>query len=186
METAIDKRRSERAYTGEPISLEELSSLLHYAAGVTGRVGNFPLRAAPSAGALYPIEIYPIVNNITGLEKGIYHYDPRDHSLEVLDLGDYRSKVAKASLEQDFLSQANVVLALTAVFERTQWKYGARGYRYIYLDAGHIAQNIYLEATSLGLGACDVGAFFDDEVNKLLKIDGVEEFAVLLVSVGKM
>jgi len=183
LEEAIRRRRSVREYTGEPITLEELARLLYHAVGITGPRDY--KRSAPSAGGLTPIEVYPIVNGVEGLERGLYHYDPRGGRLHVLRRADLRDQIARACLEQEFLALASVVLVLTAVHRRTVWKYGERGYRYVLLDAGHVAQNIQLEATSLGLGACAVGAFFDEELNRLLELDEGEEFAVLAVAVGK-
>lgn len=183
LEEAIRRRRSIREYTGEPITLEELTRLLYHAVGITGPRDY--KRSAPSAGGLTPIEVYPVVNEVEGLERGLYHYDPRGGRLHVLRRADLRDQIVKACLEQEFLALASVVFVLTAVHRRTVWKYGERGYRYVLLDGGHVAQNIQLEATSLGLGACAVGAFFDGELNRLLELDEGEEFAILAVAVGR-
>jgi len=183
VEEAICRRRSVRDYSGEPLTLEELARLLFYSVGVTGSLEY--KRAAPSAGGLTPIELYPVVNYVEGLERGLYHYDPIEHRLHILRREDLRGEIAKACLDQDFLSEAGVVLVLSAVHRRTSWKYGPRAYRYVLLDAGHVAENIQVEAVSLGLGACAVGAFFDAELNKLLGISEEEEFAVLAVAVGR-
>jgi SagB-type dehydrogenase family enzyme len=182
LEEAILKRRSVREYSPQPLTLEKLARLLFYAIGVTGSQDY--QRAAPTAGGLTPIEIYPVINYIEGLERGLYHYDALRHRLHVLRREDLRREIAKACLQQDFLSDAAVVLVLSAVHRRTAWKYGERAYRYIMLDAGHAAQNIQLEATALGLGSCPIGAFFDTELNRLLGLAAEEEFAVLAVSVG--
>lgn len=185
VEEALRKRRSVRNYSREPIFLKELSLLLFAAQGITGRSGNLPLRTAPSAGALYPFEIYVVVNNVEDLDKGIYHYSILDHSLEVLRKGDYRREIVRAALDQDMVGKAGVTFVLAAIFRRTTWKYGDRGHRYVYMEAGHISQNIFLQATSLGLGSVGVGAFFDDRVNNLLGIDGRSEAAIYLHAVGK-
>lgn len=166
------------------MSLLELSRLLYYAAGITEP--RYGLRAAPSAGALYPIEIYPVINSVDGLARGGYHYSPQDHSLELIKEGDLRLQAVQVALDQEIVGNANVALFMTAVFQRSQWKYGQRAHRYILLEAGHIGQNIYLAATSMGLGACAVGAFFDDEINRMLGIDGTREAVVYLIIVGKV
>jgi SagB-type dehydrogenase family enzyme len=181
---AILKRRSERDFTGKPISLPELSRLLYYAYGITEK--GEQLRAVPSAGALYPIEIYPVVNSVAGLNMGIYHYAPPGHSLTPIREGDFRRDMVRYALGQGMLADASVVLALSAVFERSRRKYIGRAYRYILIEAGHIAQNIYLVATSMGLGVCAVGAFNDDAFNRMLSLDGKEESVVYLMVAGRL
>ena len=183
LEEAIRRRRSVREYSPRPLTLEELARLLFYGVGVTGSPEY--KRAAPTAGGLTPIELYPVVNNVEGLERGLYHYDPLDHRLHILRRGDLRREIARACLEQDFLAEAAAVLILTAVHRRTAWKYGERAYRYVLLDAGHAAENIQLEAAALGLGSCPIGAFFDEELNRLLELREEEEFALLAVAVGR-
>jgi len=184
LEDAIEARRSKRDYTDAPLSLEELSRLLHAAGGITDATRGF--RAAPSAGALYPIETYAAVHNVTGLERGLYHYAPQAHALEQLRTGDTRGEMVVAGIGQQMLSEASVCVVLTAIFQRTRWRYRERTYRYVLLEAGHIAQNVYLEATSMGLGACAIGAFLDDALNKLLGLDGNEEAALYIVTVGRL
>jgi len=184
LEEVIETRRSIRNYCAEPLSSEELSRLLHAAQGITEQRWGF--RAAPSAGALYPIELYAVVQDVAGLEPGIYHYAVQEHELELLQSGDFRAAVMQAGLWQDFLGQANVCFVLSAIFQRTRWKYRERTYRYIMLEAGHIGQNLYLAATSMGLGACAVGAFLDDDLNDLLGLDGREEAALYVITVGKV
>ena len=183
MEEAIEARRSVRNYATEPLSLEELSRLLHSAQGITDRRG---FRAAPSAGALYPIELYAVVNAVVGMEAGVYHYAVQEHGLELLQAGDLRATVTRAGLGQTFLGQAGVCLVLSAVFQRTRWQYRERAYRYVMLEAGHVAQNVYLAAASMGLGTCAVGAFLDAEFHELLGLDGVEEAVLYVLSVGKV
>ncbi len=184
LEEVIEARRSVRDYSGGSLSQEALSRLLHAAQGITERRRG--LRAAPSAGALYPIELYAVVHNVAGLEPGIYHYAVREHELELLEAGDFRAAVTRAGLGQDFLGRANVCFVLSAIFQRTRWKYRERTYRYVLLEAGHVGQNLYLAATAMGLGACAVGAFLDDELNDLLGLDGQEEAAIYVISVGKI
>lgn len=178
---AIDRRRSLRDYAGRPLTTAELSWLLHAATGITGPGG---LRAAPSAGAQYPIETYVVASRVEGIEPGIYHYAAADHALERVRGGTFGGDLVIAGLGQEFLGQAPVVLVLSAIFQRLRWRYRERAYRYALLEAGHIGQNVYLAAEAASLGACAVGAFFDDAVNRLLEVDGVEEAALMLVPVG--
>jgi SagB-type dehydrogenase family enzyme len=186
LEQALASRRSVRTYSDEPLTLKQLSRLLFAAQGVTGDASGHGLRTAPSAGATYPFEVYAVVNNVKGLDRGIYHYRVLDHAVELVKEGDYRGRIAKAGLGQDMLAQAAVVFALTAVFDRTRFKYGERGYRYVYMEAGHIAQNLALESVSLGLGSVCAGAFYDDDLNALLGVDGAAEAAIYLEAVGAL
>jgi SagB-type dehydrogenase family enzyme len=182
---AIRKRRSVRDFMNEPISQADISQLLWATQGITKKLMGSELRAVPSAGALYPVETYLIIHNVEDVEPGIYHYNIQNHSLEQISAGDFRAQIAEAALDQEFLAEANVVFVWTAVFERSKWKYKERAYRYVYLDAGHIAQNLALAAVSLGLGSCQIAALYDDEVNELLGVDGREESVVYLTAIGK-
>lgn len=182
--TSMGTRRSRRNYAFDPLKQEELSQLLWAASGITAQAHGLPLRTVPSAGGLYPIETYVAINRVHGMEPGIYHYYPPEHSLELLRQGDYSNAMAHAALDQKMASTACVVLIWTAVVERAKWKYRQRAYRYIYLDAGHIGQNVALAAEGLGLGSCAIGALYDDEVNELVGADGEEETAVYLTCVG--
>lgn len=186
LEDAINKRRSVRNYSEKPITLSHLSQLLHAAQGVTGKMYGQLLRTVPSAGALYPFEIYLIVNNVQDVDKGVYHYAVPDHALELIKSGDFRKKITSVGLKQEMLGDAGVTFVLAAVFDRTRHKYGERGYRYVYIEAGHISQNIYLQAVSLGLGSVAVGAFLDKEVNELIGVDGQGEAAIYLHAVGTL
>lgn len=181
----LSRRRSIRDYTSVSVSVGELSQLLWAIQGVTAHAGQYALRTAPSAGALYPIETYVLVNRVNDLAAGIYHYDVRQHRLEVVRKGTFGADVAQAALGQGMLQQAALVFIWTAVIARSKWKYRERSYRYIYMDAGHIGQNAYLAAEALGLGCCTVGAFFDDEVGSIIGIDGEDEIAVYLCAIGK-
>jgi SagB-type dehydrogenase family enzyme len=178
---AIDQRRSLRDYADRALTTTELSWLLGAATGITGPGG---LRAAPSAGAQYPIETYVVAARVEDIEPGIYHYAPANHALERVRGGTFGGDLVIAGLGQEFLGQAPVVLVLSAIFQRLRWRYRERAYRYALLEAGHIGQNVYLAAEAAGLGACAVGAFFDDAINGLLEVDGVEEAALILVPVG--
>jgi SagB-type dehydrogenase family enzyme len=184
LEEAIEQRRSRRNYVAGPLSLAELSRLLHAASGITDPARGF--RAAPSAGALYPIETYAVAHNVTGVEPGLYHYAVAEHALEQLRIGDLRAEIMMAGIGQEMLSEAQVCFVLSAIFQRTRWKYRERTYRYVQLEAGHIGQNLYLAATSMGLGACVVGAFLDDDLNDLLEVDGEEEAALYIIAVGRV
>ncbi len=182
---ATGRRRSVRDFRRMPISLTDLSQLLWASQGITKAVGDYALRSAPSAGALYPVETYLSVQLVEGVEAGIYHYGVPGHRLELLSAGDFRVAAAEAALDQGFLAEAAVVFAWTAVFERSKWKYKQRAYRYVYLDAGHIAQNISLAAVALGLGSCQIAALYDDEVNAILGVDGKEESILYMTAVGR-
>ena len=179
-EDAITARRSTRDYAGEPLTLAHLSRILLLTGGMT----RPDRRSHPSSGALYPIEVYPVVHNVQGLERGVYHYGIRDHTLERVRQGDFREAVVRQGLMQDFLGDANVVLFLTVIFQRMRFKYQDRTYRYGLIEAGHLGQNAYLAATSMGLGTCAVGAFLDDDMNRMLGVDGRTEAAVYMLSVG--
>jgi len=182
LENAIAERRSIREFGSGEITLAELSQLLFSAQGITNKEKGF--RAAPSAGALYPIELYIVASRVENLRNGIYHYNVKEHSLELLKEGDFREELYNASHQQP-VKDAAVVFIFTAVFERTKAKYGERGGRYIYIEAGHISQNILLEATSLNLASLPIGAFSDEELNSILEIDGKTESAIYLNLVGR-
>jgi SagB-type dehydrogenase family enzyme len=185
---AINKRRSIRDYTSQPISFQQLSQLLHYANGITERrkmlFAELALRAAPSAGALYDTEIYVVANKVSELASGLYHYNVRDHALELLSAKGLAGDIMRAALSQEFVGRASAVFVLSSVFRRVREKYGNRAYRYCLMGCGHIGENIYLTATALGLGTCAVGAFDDDAVNRLIGVDGTNEAALYMLSVG--
>jgi SagB-type dehydrogenase family enzyme len=180
----IRERRSVRDFKNVPLERGELSQLLWASQGMTRSEMGQGLRAAPSAGALYPVETYLSVQNVAGIEAGIYHYNVREHALELVKSGDFRAPLAEAALDQTFLTEAAVVFAWTVVLARSKWKYRERAYRYVYLDGGHIAQNVALAAVAMGLGSCQIGALYDDEVNALLGVDDQEESIIYLTAVG--
>jgi SagB-type dehydrogenase family enzyme len=186
LEEAIEKRRSVRNYSKSPITMFQLSQLLFSAQGTTGKTYSTPLRTAPSAGALYPFEIYVIANNVDSLDQGIYHYGILNHTLELVQYGDFRKEITSAGLKQEMLGDSDAVFVLSAIFDRTRHKYGERGFRYVYIEAGHISQNIFLQAVSLGLGSVSVGAFLDDKVNQLIGVDGQNEAVIYLHAVGTL
>ncbi len=177
---ALGRRRSLRAYAARPLTGAELAWVLEAATGLT----DGERRAAPSAGALYPIETYLAVDRVEGVAPGLYHLDVRAQRLEPMREGSVGGDLLLAGLGQDFLRAAPVVVVLTGLFQRSRWKYHARHYRYVCWEGGHIAQNLYLAAEAAGLGACMVGAFVDDAVNSLLRIDGRQEAALGLVALG--
>lgn len=177
-------RRSIRSFSQKSMNKEQLGYLLWASTGIHREQGGYEFRTVPSAGALYPIETYLVVNNVEDLVKGVYHYSVKMHLLEELKLGDFREEVTLAALGQNMCMEAAVVFVWTAIFFRSKWKYKQRAYRYIYLDAGHIAQNLALSATSIGLGSCQIGALYDDELNQILNVDGSEESAIYMSVVG--
>ncbi|MFB0561268.1 MAG: SagB/ThcOx family dehydrogenase [Candidatus Lokiarchaeia archaeon] len=183
--TVLNTRRSRRAYEVEqPIKLETLSVLLWATQGVTAIYGDIFFRTAPSAGGLYPVETYLNIRLVDGLESGIYHFRPHAFDLELLKKGDYSRELAEAALGQGMIMNAQVTFVWSAIVERSKWKYRQRAYRYIYLDAGHIAQNLYLAGEALGLGVCAIGALFDDQVHRLIGVDGIKETVIYMASVG--
>jgi SagB-type dehydrogenase family enzyme len=182
----LARRRSQRRYQTRPLTREELADLLWATQGITGAAGSFLLRAAPSAGALYPVETYLAVHRVAGVEPGIWHYQVPNASLELVQAGDYRRDLVAAGLGQDFLGSAAAVFIWTGVLDRARWKYRERAIRYLFLDAGHICQNLMLAATAQGLGVCPVGAFLDGEVEALLQVDGAAEAALYLAAVGPL
>ncbi len=181
----LRKRRSIRSYDPHAyIDKELLSQLLWAIQGITAKVGGYLLRTAPSAGALYPFETYLFVRKVRGLTQGIYHFNVPDFCLELLVGGDFSFHLQKACIDQPMLSRAAVVFIWSAVIDRCRIKYGERAFRYIFMDVAHVCQNLYLAATGLGLGCCAIGAFFDDDINKILNIDGITESVVYLATVG--
>jgi SagB-type dehydrogenase family enzyme len=183
--TAISERRSQRQFRKEKtLKLDFLSTLLWASQGITGRLGDILLRATPSAGALYAVETYLYARAVHGLENGFYHFRPMAFDLEFIREGDYTDALYEAALNQAMLKKAQVTFIWSAIVERAKWKYKQRAYRYIYLDAGHIAQNLYLASEGLGLGACVIGSFFDENVNCLIGVDGISETTVYMAAVG--
>jgi len=179
VEEALAERRSRRKYTNKPLSLNELSQVLWSAQGITSDWGG---RTAPSAGATYPIEVYTVVGNVENLNPGVYHYIPLAHSLALIADGDIRRQLSRAALGQEMVREAPVTLVIAAVYERTTARYGGRGIRYVYMEAGHIGENIYLQAESLNLATVAVGAFDDAGVKSVL---GIKEEPLYLMPLGK-
>jgi SagB-type dehydrogenase family enzyme len=182
LERAISLRRSVRAYRDAPLTLSELGQLLWSAQGVTNERG---FRTAPSAGATFPLEMFVMVNNVGNLAKGIYHYDPFDHSLELIRKEDVAEPLFGACLSQSMILEGGAVLIFTAVYERTTARYGDRGERYILNEVGHASQNVHLQAAALDLGTVVIGAYRDDEVEDVLRL-GDQHKVLYLMPVGKL
>jgi SagB-type dehydrogenase family enzyme len=182
----LASRRSERNTTPDPMSLNELAILLWAAQGVTARAGGHLLRTAPSAGALYPFETYMYVEHVEDMPKGLYHFDVAAFALERLKEGSFSRDMTAACLGQPAVRRAAVVFIWTAMMLRCMVKYRNRAMRYIPMDLGHVCQNVQLACTAMGFGSCPIGAFFDDDINRLLEIDGEDETVLYLITVGKL
>ena len=181
----LRRRRSRREYVTErPLPQGLLSALLWATQGLTVKYGDMHFRTVPSAGGLFPVETYLSVRAVDGLDPGIYHFRPHRFDLEYLKRGDYAKPLAQAALGQEIVAGAQVTFVWSAVLERGKWKYRERAYRYIYIDAGHVGQNLYLAAEGLGLGVCTIGAFFDDDVNTIIDVDGINETVIYMGCVG--
>lgn len=188
LDAAIERRRTVRSFAPRPMPEAVLSKLLFLTGGVTAVQaaggGARELRATPSAGALYPIEIFLGVRRVAGVPEGLYHFAPKAHALEQLRAGDPTPALAGACHYLDSLNEAAVVIVFAGVFERTRRKYGERGYRYVLIEAGHNAQNLVLAGAALGVGCMNVCGFYDDRLNELLHLDGVEESALYVAYAG--
>ncbi len=182
LEKIIMQRRSIREYKNISLTSQEILKLLFAAQGITNKLRR--LRAAPSAGALYPLEIYVVVGNVSDLSAGIYKYKVEKHELEKILDGDKRSEVYKAALSQSCVKNASAVIVICAIYEKTTKKYGERGKQYVHMEVGTVAENIYLQATALNLGTVFVGAFDDDDVAKTLNISK-NEIPLCIMPVGK-
>jgi SagB-type dehydrogenase family enzyme len=179
LEETISRRRAVRRYSEKPILLSQLSQILWAAQGITG-TGEF--RAAPSAGATYPLEIYVVIGkqcidngkakqDFQELQAGIYHYEPNSHSLSLRTSGDLRPYLARAALDEEFIAKAPVDIVICALYHRTSYRYGKRGERYVHMEVGHVGENIHLQAMAIGLSTVEVGAFNDEAVIEVLGVD---------------
>jgi SagB-type dehydrogenase family enzyme len=191
IEAVIERRRTARQFAGRSLTVEEVSKLLHFSYGITcaSPIAKLPgeyqyFRAAPSAGALYPLEIYLVSWGVSGLDHGVYHYRVVDHALELLRTGDFSQHAGEYIFLTNVAKEACVLLLISAVFHRTMFKYSERGYRFVLLDAGHLGQNICLMATAMNLGVLPIGGFLDDDLNRFLDLDGVHEAVVYPLLVG--
>lgn len=195
IEKALSLRRSIRAYSEEPLSISDISQILWAAQGITKKMETAPAtfkykwqggyRTAPSAGALYPLEVYVAVGNVEGLSKGVYRYIPQSHSLEKRDEGDLRANISDASLKQEAIKKGAAVIVIAAIFERTSVKYGERAERYVHIEVGHAVENIYLQGISLGIGTVMIGAFNDEAVQSVLHLSK-EEHPLAIMPLGKI
>jgi SagB-type dehydrogenase family enzyme len=182
VEEAILQRRSIRDYTAQSLTLQEVAQLFWAAQGITDPRGY---RAAPSAGATYPLEVYAVTGNVEGVNQGIYQYEPETHQLLKVVDGDKRQALAVAAVDQEFVAQAPLNIVITAIYERTTDRYGQRGIRYVDMEAGHAAQNIYLQAVALNLGTVVIGAFHDKQVAKILELPD-NEIPLYIMPVGRI
>ena len=187
---AIEARRSRREFAPDPVAFDELATLLYAGYGVTHRLespdgsGSLPLRAVPSGGALYPLELYVAALRVDGLEAGLYHFDPFLCSLEIVRVGLAAGDVAALSTYPEIVSPCAALLLVAAVFGRTRFKYGLRGYRFALLEAGHVGQNMLLAATAFGLAAVPLGGFYDRPTDEFLGLDGVNESTLYTIAIG--
>ncbi len=182
VEKALRQRRSVREFRkGRGLTIEEVSQLLWAAQGITHPDG---FRTSPSAGATYPLETHLVVGDVQGLSAGLYHYDPVGHDLVETASGDKRKQIAVGSLDQTAVQEAPILIVVAAVLERTTTKYGTRGVRYVHFEAGHVAQNVALQAAALGLACVTVAAFRDEEVKRAMKLGEAEE-VLYLIPVGR-
>jgi SagB-type dehydrogenase family enzyme len=182
VEEAIARRRSIREFKDASVLLAEVSQLLWAAQGVTGKHGY---RAAPSAGAKFPMEIFVVAGNVDDLPQGVYHYVPKTHALELVRRGDVRAELCDEALSQEWLEEAALDIVIGGVYSRTMEKYGERGIRYVHIEVGAVAENVYLQAVSLGLGTTFVGAFTDGAVRELLRMEGAQPFGIMPVGVPR-
>jgi len=183
VEAAMAQRRSVRELADGAVSLNQVSQLLWAAQGITDEKGL--RRTAPSAGAKYPIEVFIVAGNVDGLAAGIYRYRPQTHSLALVKKGDARAALCDEALSQEWVRSAPLDIIITAVYERTRVKYGERAERYVHIEVGAVAENVYLETESLGLATTFVGAFTDEGVKKVLGLGDEAPLGIMPIGVGK-
>jgi len=185
----IGSRVSARFMSPQQLDLRQLAALLHYSYGITrtneGSGFMRPFRAAPSGGGLYPLEIYFHATHVTELAQGLYHYSPGKNEVRLLRAGDQSQRIAEGlvQFQNTAAYDSSAVFFLTAIFERSTFKYGTRGYRFIFLEAGHVAQNLNLVATGLGLGCLNIGGYYDRHVDDLLGLNGVSQSTIYMTAV---
>jgi SagB-type dehydrogenase family enzyme len=183
VEEAIVRRRSVRDFSREPLPLGALSQILWAAQGITDSDAGF--RAAPSAGALYPLELYVVVRKegVEGLPEGVYHYEPKGHGLTLIKDGNFTSDLEAATWDQEIVKEAAATIVMTGVFSRTAAKYGRRGSQYVFQESGHAAQNVFLQAAALGIGTVVMGAFSESAVRRVIGI-GSDERPLYVQPIG--
>jgi SagB-type dehydrogenase family enzyme len=182
----IRTRHTDRRFRKDALTPERLSTLLKYSCGITHEYPDWnPRRAQPSGGARYPIEAYPVLFRDAGtIPAGVYHYNIKEHALDMLSERPFSNDDIAQLATYPWVEDASMLLILTAVFWRSQMKYGERGYRYVLLEAGHIGQNVYLTSMALGLKCCGLGGTRDENIEKILGVDGVDESLVYALVVG--
>lgn len=178
------KRSSYRNFSGKPVGLEQLSEILFYSAGLVGKSEGKLRHPYPSAGGKYPIEIYPLVLYGDELKPGLYHYSPTEHALDILLTPLKKEDTSSIWMSQKWFRKASVILIMTAVYRRTTVKYGEKGLPFLYIEAGHIGQNIYLLAQGLGIGCCAIGQFKEKQLCELLDINPFEEYPIYYIALG--
>ncbi|MGM0381729.1 MAG: SagB/ThcOx family dehydrogenase [bacterium] len=181
LEETVANRRSRRQFKDVSLDSQQLSQLLWAAQGITDQQENF--RAAPSAGALYPLETFAVVSNVEDLDPGVYRYLPEKHAVKKTMAGDLSSRLQSEALDQKAVGAAPLNIVLTAIYKRSTSRYGERAHRYAHIETGHVDQNIYLQAEALKLGTVAIGAFSDEGVSKVLRLE--EEKPLLILPVGK-
>jgi SagB-type dehydrogenase domain len=188
LDEALMHRKSSRNISHHPISLSILATLLLKSYGTTGRIinENYPRtpRTVPSAGALYPIDIFLFANHVEELEIGLYHYCPIKKGLHPLNHAHIKEILAEGLVQREEFSNVPVLIFFVASFGRTVFKYGERGYRFVLLDSGHIAQNINLVATSLGLASCNICGYYDNKIDDALNLDGINQSVIYIIAIG--
>ncbi len=187
LEKILLKRESRREFNGNAISIEKLSRLLFFSCGISrkGKSWDESRRTYPSAGARYPLEVYIAAFNVENMKPGIYHYNVKEHALEILKKGYFKRSFIKITNYQNWIKDASILILISAVFRRMTIKYKNRGYRYVLFESGHMAQNFYLESENLDLKCCAIGGFLDNKVNELLDLDGVNESVIYILAIGE-
>lgn len=189
LDDIILSRSSVRNFTPAPVTLSDLATLLHLAYGETRDNKDTgysrPFRVVPSGGGLYPLEIFFYSGHVLDLEAGVYHYNPSKHHLRFLDPGEKTQKIAHAVVYPDLIKNSSLLIFITAIFERSNFKYRDRGYRFTLLEAGHVAQNLNLVSLGLGMGSVNIGGYFDREIDDFLGLDGITHSTIYLIAFGK-
>lgn len=180
----LQQRRSLRKYAVTPLKLIDLSFILWSCQGISAKTGKHSLRTVPSAGAVYPVKTYLSIQNVEGLGAGLYYFDPHSFELALVTEGNPAEKLASACLDQRFMVQAALSFIWTGTPRKSMSKYGERGMRYLFLDAAHICQSALMAAEAVNCGGCPVAAFYDDDINSILGIDGIEEISLYLAAIG--
>jgi len=184
----IVKRASVRNFQATPVAFSQLAALLQYSYGITrsneGTSFPRPFRTVPSGGALYPLELYVHAKSVEGLQPGLYHYNPSRNDICCLLEGDKTATISRAVVQPDVIYETSFQVFFTAIFERSTFKYGDRGYRFTLIEAGHVAQNMNLVSASLGLGILNIGGFFDQDIDDLLRIDGISHSTIYMSAIG--